>query len=172
MRGKTLTYIVIGDDERATLTIEPAAPDISTVEQHLRDMGWDKVYPPPQTRMVGWVSDVGHVMPGEFSRNIAGSLVMTGLGCNPYPLAGPLVITGYAFDEGGWPESLDDVQVPRTLALYTAVLDALGMPSPPFAQYRESPFYRPEFADTFRDLAHAFRVAPTPSMTVVTPDLR
>lgn len=168
-----MTYIVIGDDERATLTVHPSLPTLPAVEAHLRDMGWNRVYPPPATRMVGWVSDVGHCRPDLFSRNIAGSLVMAGLGCNPYPLAGPLVVTGYAFDEGGWPEPLDDGQIPATLALYLAVLDALGTPSPEdLAQYRQGPFYRTEFADTFRDLAEQFRAAPTPTLTFVSPEFR
>lgn len=125
-----MTYIVIEDDQAATLRIEPAPPTIGLVEKEVREMGWDRTYPRNQrTGVVGWVSDVGMIMP-EFGCNVVGSCVMAALSAPVRPLCGPLVITGYAFDEGGWPEPLDETHLKLVGGIYVAVLDALGRDIP------------------------------------------
>jgi hypothetical protein len=62
--------------------------------------------------MIGWASDVGLLMPERFNRNPVASCVLKSLGAAKQPYAGPIVITGFLYDE--WGELLDLTEIQRS----------------------------------------------------------
>lgn len=166
-----MTYVVIEDDPAATFRIVPDAPTIALVEKEVREMGWARVYLPRTLQVVGWVFDVGHVMDG-FRRNVVASCVMAVLTARPQPLAGPLVLTGYAYDEGSWPEDLGGPHLTMVARAYLGVLHALGMPLPEHLAEHHSSVRRvmdDHWVAAVRDTASVLGQAPAPTMTMTGP---
>jgi hypothetical protein len=167
-----VTYLIIGDDEYATLEILREAPTHQGVLDTLGNMGSNKVRPDRSYGLAGWVSDVGNVMP-QFRRNIVGSSLMASMGAVPNVLGGPLVITGYEWpqpgeDEWGYPEPLNDAQVVKVVGIYIAVLTAAGMTVPEsLLQYREERFMDGALLARMRAGITLFRQAPQPGLTIV-----
>lgn len=165
-----MTYLVVHDDEAGTLQIVREAPTYDTVLDALKNMGKDNVRMARHTGLMGWVSDVGHVMP-QFNRNVVGSCLTAALAAPAQPLAGPLVITGYEYpapgeEEMGFPEPMDERQVMLAVGLYTSVLKALGMPVPAALQRFHKPqLVTAQWQEAVRHDAQLFRDAEAPSLT-------
>lgn len=164
-----MTYLVIGDDPAGTVAVHDGAPTIGRIERLVGEMGYGKLYPDRAYRMVGWASDVGLLMTQRFARNPVAACVLGALGANPQPVGGPVVFTGYAFDEGGWPDPLGADALVSFEQVYRAVRDALGNPADELPQLSGRPVGAmhapPEWAQRIRAFAADVTGGPIPPIT-------
>lgn len=174
LNSSGVTYLVIDDDDNATLTRHNGSPTVVRVEEHLRGRGWNRIYPNRHYGMCGWASDVGLVSPDVFARNPVASCVAVSLGAPAQPYAGPIVFTGYAYDQSGDPEAMGDKALDMIDAVYRQIRAALGMPAYTGAHLRDlgpvdpgdPPWLNPDWVEGIRAFASEVREGPTPGMTV------
>lgn len=103
--------------------------------------------------MIGWTNDTTQPAPGTLHRNPVGSCVLASLGAAKNPYAGPIVITGFRYDEAGEPLDLTEIQHSEIEHLDRAVRAALAnQPIPDeVARYLD---LHPSWADATRAHAH------------------
>jgi hypothetical protein len=154
-----VTYALIAED--GTLRIEAGVPSIEKITELVGPEGWARVYPHREFRATAWVNDCGLILPDQYARNVVGACVIASMGASTQPYAGPMVITGYAFDEGGWPGDLPTTTIAAVRDIHTAVTAILAgklTETPPWAD--------PQWPAEIAGLAEAVRTGETPGWTV------
>lgn len=92
-------------DNDGVLRVHEQRPTRALAEELTAERGLNRIPIARGHRMIGWANDVGLLMPERFNRNPVASCVLASLGAAKQPYAGPIVITGFLYDE--WGELLD-----------------------------------------------------------------
>lgn len=99
-------------DNDGVLRVHDRRPTRELAEELTGEMGLNRIPLARGNRMIGWANDVGLLMPERFHRNPVASCVLASLGAAKQPYAGPVVITGFLYDE--WGELLDLTEIQRS----------------------------------------------------------
>jgi hypothetical protein len=157
-----VTYVVI--DTGGGLSIRTGPVTIDLVRKEVGVEGWAKVYLDRKCEMVGWVNDCGLLLPEKYPRNPVGACVMATFNAAQNPYAGPVVITGYAYNESGYPEPLQPYQLVGLTDVREAVVRVLAGKEPQPGDGWPS-WATPGWAHDIRRFAEHVRTGPTPGWT-------
>lgn len=162
-----MRYMVCGNDGRLVEKIAEGDDLHRIISREVGEPGFERAMAPAYG-IGAFVNDCGHYLPEQCPRNEIGSCLLVNLGARPQPFAGPIVFTGWAATD-----PLSDqteicslsgpsvVMLRRIHADLRALLDGVG---------QLSPGVRADWRSAMHDLAHYVRMAPTPTITILTGD--
>lgn len=154
-----MTYVVITAD--GVLHVEAGSPTMEKIYEFVGPEGWARAFPHREYGAAAWVNDCALLFPDRYPRNVVGSCVIASIGAVQQPYAGTMVITGYAFDEDGWPEELPADTFATVRALHAAVSDIVA------GTLGEAPHWAsPEWPAEIAKFAAAVRDAETPGWRI------
>ncbi|MEV7422821.1 hypothetical protein [Streptomyces sp. NPDC091212] len=114
----------------------------------------------PMFGTAGWVNDCGLALPDRYPRNIVGTCVLTTLGAQLQPYAGPVVLTGWSPNSAGSEVCSLDMPDAVLTSIHTDVRRALASHVPKV--------FTPSWAQQIREIADHARNATSPGITVTT----
>ncbi|MEV2277768.1 hypothetical protein AB0I72_19490 [Nocardiopsis sp. NPDC049922] len=105
-----------------------------------------------------WVNDRGRQLPETYPRNVFGSCLLAAMGAPRHPYAGPILITGWDPVD----EIVDLIAVDRVENAIDTLRYALGIDPDP-----DGVIHGSKWAKAMRQYAEKVRIAPTPTLRII-----